>query len=67
MRRRLLNILLTVLLCATPLSAQSYEIPSELNTKAEERSVWHEWLIGSIFLVGCLVVAFKPSKRSNLR
>ncbi|MHC4442272.1 MAG: hypothetical protein ACYTF1_05705 [Planctomycetota bacterium] len=26
-----------------------------------------EWLIAGIFLVGCMVVAFKPAKRSNLK
>ena len=67
MRRCLLNILFGVLLSATPLSAQTYDIPTEVETKADERSVWKEWLIGSIFLVGCLVVAFKPAKRADLR
>jgi hypothetical protein len=67
MRRRLLNTCFAVLLCALPLSAQTYDIPQEADTKATERTVWHEWLIGSIFLVGCLVVAFKPAKRANLR
>ena len=66
MRRRLLNVLFGVLLSATPLSAQTYDIPPEPETKAGERSVAWEWLIGSIFLVGCLVVAFKPAKRANL-
>lgn len=69
MRRRLLETLFGLLLLATPLSAQAqtYDIPSEVETRAEERSVWKEWLIGSIFLVGCLVVAFKPAKRADLR
>jgi hypothetical protein len=67
MRRRLLNILLGVMLLAAPLSAQTYEIPQEPEIKPEARSVWQEWLIGSIFLVGCLVVAFKPAKRADLR
>lgn len=71
MRRRLLNLLMTLLLSAMPLLtttqavAQSYEV-----TKVElpkERSTAKEWLIGSVFLIGCLVVAFKPAKRANLQ
>jgi hypothetical protein len=68
MRRRLLSILFAVLLSATPpLIAQSYDVPPDNTPKAEDRSVAKEWLIGAIFLVGCLVVAFKPAKRANLR
>ena len=67
MHRRLINILVTVLLSATPLMAQAYDVTQEAESKSADRSVWHEWLIGSIFLVGCLVVAFKPAKRANLR
>jgi hypothetical protein len=70
MRRRLLNILFAFFLCATPLptqvTAQVYDLPQETEPKPTERSTWREWLIGSIFLVGCLVVAFKPAKRVNL-
>lgn len=65
MRRRLIEILLAALFSATPLMAQSYEAA---DSKANlDKSVAKEWLIGSIFLVGCLVVAFKPAKRANLR
>ncbi len=67
MRRRLLNALFGVLLSATPLMAQTYDIPQETNPKTEDRPIGYNWLIGSIFLVGCLVVAFKPAKRANLR
>ena len=67
MRRRLLNMLFAVLLSATPLMAQSYELVETATSSKDERSVAKEWLIGSIFLVGCLVVAFKPAKRANLR
>lgn len=65
MRRRLLNALFAVLVSAMPLSAQTYEASGPPEIK--EKSVAKEWLIGSIFLVGCLVVAFKPAKRANLR
>ncbi len=67
MRRRLRNALFALLLSATPLLAQSYDVPTESGPKVEDRSVAKEWLIGAIFLVGCLVVAFKPAKRANLR
>ncbi len=67
MRRRLRNALFAVLLSATPLMAQSYDVPVDNGPKVEDRSVAKEWLIGAIFLVGCLVVAFKPAKRANLR
>lgn len=66
MRRCLLNLILGVLLFATTLSAQTIDISTEADLKSD-RSVWMEWLIGSIFLVGCLVVAFKPAKRADLR
>jgi hypothetical protein len=67
MRRRLLNALTALLLSATPLFAQTYDLQDTTGNKAAEKSVAKEWLIGSIFLVGCLVVAFKPAKRANLR
>ena len=43
----------------------TYPIP-EVSTAARE-STWMEWVIGAVFLVGCLVLAFKPAKRSNLQ
>jgi len=33
----------------------------------EKKSTAMEWLIAGIFLVGCMVIAFKPAKRSNLK
>lgn len=65
MRRRLLNILLGLLLSATPLAAQSYQAPEP--SKPKEKSVAKEWGIATVFIIGCLVVAFKPAKRANLR
>jgi hypothetical protein len=65
MRRSLLNTLFAVLLSAMPLMGQSYTVDGPPEIK--ERSVAKEWAIGAVFLVGCLVVAFKPAKRANLR
>ncbi len=69
MHRRLLAVLLSLMLSAPPLIAQSYEVGDAYSglKAAPEKSVAKEWLIGSVFLVGCLVVAFKPAKRANLR
>ena len=33
----------------------------------EKKSTAMEWLMAGIFLIGCMVVAFKPAKRSNLK
>ena len=33
----------------------------------EKKSAAMEWLIAGAFLVGCMVIAFKPAKRSNLK
>lgn len=33
----------------------------------QEPSTLVPWAIAAVFIIGCLVVAFKPSKRSNLR
>lgn len=66
MLSRGVNTLSALLLAATPVLAQTYEaIPPR--KVGGEWSVMIEWLIGGVFLIGCLVVAFKPAKRSNLR
>ena len=54
-----------VLMLAAPALAQTYEqtAPSAL----QEKGGTVEWLIAAAFLVACLVVAFKPAKRSNLK
>ena len=62
--RRLAGGLLSVLLWAGPLLAQ-YDEPAPQSMP--EKSTATEWLIAGAFLVGCLVVAFKPAKRSNLK
>ncbi len=52
-------------LAAVATAQQAYDLPSA--GTPEEASIAIEWLIGGTFVVGCLVVAFKPAKRSNLR
>jgi len=65
MIRKTLYLLTVLLLSVAPaLGQKPYEAP-KYNTK--EKSAIVEWGIGAAFLVGCLVVAFKPSKRSNLK
>lgn len=65
MIRTTLFFLTGLLLVLGPALAQG---PSEGPTyNFKPRTTMIEWLIGTIFLVGCLVVAFKPSKRSNLK
>lgn len=50
---------------AVAVMAQVYENPK---TKApESASSLMEWGIAAVFLVGCLVVSFKPAQRSNLK
>lgn len=62
--RRILTIGFGILLQAMPVLAQSYDPPTVRAGK--EPSMMYEWLIGAGFLVGCLIVAFKPSKRANV-
>ena len=63
MRRRLLLTIFAVLLSAMPVMAQSDSGDSAF----KEKSVAKEWAIGAVFLVGCLLVAFKPAKRANVK
>ena len=63
---RWIAVLCGMLLSAGPALAQrAYEATSPKTM--QQQSVILEWGIGAIFLVGCLVVAFKPAKRSNLQ
>jgi hypothetical protein len=55
-----------VLATAAPLIAQTYELPAPKTSSTEPSMLW-PWLFGLAFLVGCLVVAFKPAKRANLQ
>ncbi len=65
--RRLVGGLLSVLLWAELLLAQTNTYDEPAPKTMSEKSTATEWLIAGAFLVGCLVVAFKPSKRSNLK
>ncbi len=61
-------ILTCVALLMAPYAALAqvqYPVP-EMTTVARE-SIWLEWVIAAVFLVGCLMLAFKPAKRSNLQ
>lgn len=64
---RLLTIwLFGLMVWATPLLAQTtYTEPAPKIPAEKGSSV--EWLMAAIFMVGCLVVAFKPARRSNLK
>ncbi|NLE58119.1 MAG: hypothetical protein GX616_07155 [Planctomycetes bacterium] len=65
MIRKALYFLTGLLLAVGPALAQKpYEAPTY---SFKPRSTIREWGIGAGFLIGCLVVAFKPSKRSNLK
>lgn len=65
MFRRWAIISLTML--CNPLILFAQETYPEPKIAPTPPTVMLEWLIGAIFLVACLVVAFKPAKRSNLR
>ncbi len=63
--RHLMCGLIGVLLSAGPVLAQTYEEQPPPGMK--EKATTIEWLIAAGFLVGCLGVAFKPAKRSNIK
>ena len=67
MHRYLIHCWLAIGVLALPALAQGpiYDAPA-LQKIAEQSMLW-EWLFGLTFLVGCLVVGFKPAKRSNLK
>ncbi|GMV97362.1 MAG: hypothetical protein AMXMBFR83_17200 [Phycisphaerae bacterium] len=65
MRRWLIHLMMGLLLSVAPVAGQTYEVQDAPTPK--EKSVAKEWLIGTVFLIGCLVVAFKPARRANLR
>ena len=55
-----------VLAQAAPVLAQTYEQPETKVVTGDTSLLW-PWLYGLTFLIGCLVVAFKPAKRANLQ
>lgn len=47
---------------------QEYDLPKPRSAEQlTEESTVLAWGIGVVFVIGCLVVAFKPAKRANLR
>lgn len=65
MKLRYVAIVGGILVQAGPALAQVYEaVPLK---PLSAGSMLYEWLYGLGFLLGCLVVAFKPAKRANLR
>ncbi len=64
--RRMFALACGLLVPVLPAWAQITYEPSTIKTAAEQ-SLMYEWICGTVFLLGCMVVAFKPSKRSNLR
>ena len=56
---------LGLLAWAPSLWAQTYTEPPPSMLPEEGTAI--QWLMVAIFLVACLVVAFKPAKRANLR
>jgi len=63
--RRFIHVAAGYLLWTAPVLAQTYDEP--LPKGLEEKGTAFEWLLVAVFLVGTLVVAFKPAKRVNLR
>lgn len=63
--RRLICGLMSILMWAGPVLAQTYQ--EQPAAPMGERSTTIEWLIAAGFLVGCLGVAFKPAKRANIK
>ncbi len=63
-RKALCFLTVLFLFVAPALGQKPYTAPAY---PTKERSALIEWGIGAAFMVGCLVVAFKPSKRSNLK
>jgi len=54
-----------ILILTAPVLGQTYEQSGPAPMPEKGGTV--EWLIAAAFLVACLVVAFKPAARSNLR
>ena len=64
---RMMGVVGGVLLSAGVALAQQqgeYPVPAPL---AREESTTMAWVFGAVFVVGTLVVAFKPAQRSNLQ
>jgi uncharacterized paraquat-inducible protein A len=63
---RALPVVVVLLVLASPLFAQAPKPASTAKGLDSAKPVM-EWLAGTIFLVACLVVAFKNAKRANVQ
>ena len=67
MLARLMGVLGGVLLSAGAALAQQEGEYAAPTLSHNEGSTTMAWVIGAVFVVATLVVAFKPAQRSNLR
>jgi hypothetical protein len=65
--RHLMGGLLSVLLWAGPVLAQINSYTEQKPKSMNEKSTTIEWLMTGAFLIGCLVVSFKPANRSKMK
>jgi len=56
-----------ILATAAQLLAQGETFQPDKFEMKEGFSTMIEWAIGAVFVVGCLVIAFKPAKRANIK
>ncbi len=63
--RRLAMQTIAALTGAAAVFAQEYEVPELSITEAGGSAM--DWLFMAGFVIGCMVVAFLPCKRSNLQ
>ncbi len=66
-RKLLAGFMVAAFVWAAPALAKPMEYALPKVNAVTRESSWKEVLIGGIFLLGCLILAFKPAKRSNLR
>ena len=64
---RLSAAAMITLATAGQLLAQSETFKPDKLVIKKDVSTMIEWGIASVFVVGCLVIAFKPAKRANLK
>jgi hypothetical protein len=63
---RLIGWILGTLLPAGTAVAQEIQLAQDKVLSDKEKSSAMQWLMMTVFLIACLVVAFKPAKRSKL-
>jgi hypothetical protein len=64
MRIKLASMLFGLWATAQPILAQEYV--KQRVSGSGEHSTWMQWLIGTGFLIACLALGFKSSKRAEL-